>query len=505
MSRLPPAKRARRSTRAISSISGQPEAGPSRSVNDESPTKLDRGKGKAKATITQAQEKQGKQSEEEKDTTEELEAWQDFAADHYETVEQLPLELHRNFRLLRELDDGTLAQMDTLKKLIRAYVSGRIALEQPRSSSTPPKEAAFENSNREEDIIDAEMAEETLPLHEISEEGEESVVPTSGTAEPVNSAEPSLDPSLTNEKQREPGMPIADGAGGLIISCVPEPQREAPARAKFPPLPSSPIAQPSGAFKNDVQNIDSLAQTAAPREHSSSTPLKASRPPGPHSLLPEISRLVREIVRTSDEKVAVAIGAYNAVDRHIRALDSALTAQEASILLGLRPSTLPSNAVDEALDQEGGTGKTGTGQVLDGRSRGQGIDDVVGEGEDGEVTLGMGGGGSRKKGKKRKGKPKQSESQGENEEVKAEEHWNIPPDPNEPRYCYCNRVSFGEMIGCDNDECPLEWFHLPCIGLENPPTGKWLCDLCKPKANGHGTGTSAGTARKGRISGGRKR
>lgn len=210
------------------------------------------------------------------------------------------------------------AQMDTLKKLIRAYVSGRIALEQPRSSSTPPKEAAFENSNREEDIIDAEMAEETLPLHEISEEGEESVVPTSGTAEPVNSAEPSLDPSLTNEKQREPGMPIADGAGGLIISCVPESQRVAPARAKFPPLPSSPIAQPSGAFKNDVQNIDSLAQTAVPREHSSSTPLKASRPPGPHSLLPEISRLVREIVRTSDEKVAVAIGAYNAVSLSLR-------------------------------------------------------------------------------------------------------------------------------------------------------------------------------------------
>lgn len=35
----------------------------------------------------------------------ELEAWQDFVMDHYEMVEQLPLELHRNFRLLRELDD----------------------------------------------------------------------------------------------------------------------------------------------------------------------------------------------------------------------------------------------------------------------------------------------------------------------------------------------------------------------------------------------------------------
>ena len=35
----------------------------------------------------------------------ELEAWQDFVMDHYEVVEQLPLELHRNYRLLRDLDD----------------------------------------------------------------------------------------------------------------------------------------------------------------------------------------------------------------------------------------------------------------------------------------------------------------------------------------------------------------------------------------------------------------
>ena len=39
------------------------------------------------------------------DREKELEAWQDFAADHYEMVEQLPLELHRSFRLLRELDE----------------------------------------------------------------------------------------------------------------------------------------------------------------------------------------------------------------------------------------------------------------------------------------------------------------------------------------------------------------------------------------------------------------
>lgn len=24
-------------------------------------------------------------------------------------------------------------------------------------------------------------------------------------------------------------------------------------------------------------------------------------------------------------------------------------------------------------------------------------------------------------------------------------------------YCYCHRVSFGEMIGCDGSECEREW------------------------------------------------
>ena len=36
--------------------------------------------------------------------------WLDFAAERYEIVEQLPLELHRNFRLLRELDDGCVCE-----------------------------------------------------------------------------------------------------------------------------------------------------------------------------------------------------------------------------------------------------------------------------------------------------------------------------------------------------------------------------------------------------------
>ncbi|KAI8643990.1 hypothetical protein BD408DRAFT_413887 [Parasitella parasitica] len=54
----------------------------------------------------------------------------------------------------------------------------------------------------------------------------------------------------------------------------------------------------------------------------------------------------------------------------------------------------------------------------------------------------------------------------------------IDIDPNEPKYCYCNQVSFGDMVACDGDNCEKEWFHYPCVGLAEPPVGKWYCDDC---------------------------
>ncbi|KAL9939841.1 hypothetical protein V8E36_001658 [Tilletia maclaganii] len=51
------------------------------------------------------------------------------------------------------------------------------------------------------------------------------------------------------------------------------------------------------------------------------------------------------------------------------------------------------------------------------------------------------------------------------------------------RYCYCQQVSYGEMIACDSRDCPFEWFHLVCANLtEAPPDGtKWYCDHCLEK------------------------
>jgi len=58
------------------------------------------------------------------------------------------------------------------------------------------------------------------------------------------------------------------------------------------------------------------------------------------------------------------------------------------------------------------------------------------------------------------------------------------PDPSEPRYCVCDDISRGTMVGCDNrPTCKKKWFHLSCIGLdEKPPRGtKWYCPDCRKK------------------------
>lgn len=63
----------------------------------------------------------------------------------------------------------------------------------------------------------------------------------------------------------------------------------------------------------------------------------------------------------------------------------------------------------------------------------------------------------------------------------------IPVDPNEPTYCLCNQVSYGEMVACENPNCKIEWFHFGCVGLKDKPRGKWYCTDCaalKPRRKG---------------------
>ncbi|KAF7689589.1 inhibitor of growth protein 1-like [Silurus meridionalis] len=82
---------------------------------------------------------------------------------------------------------------------------------------------------------------------------------------------------------------------------------------------------------------------------------------------------------------------------------------------------------------------------------------------------------TREKRAKTSKKKKRSKAKQEREASPAD----LPIDPNEPTYCLCEQVSYGEMIGCDNDECPIEWFHFSCVGLNHKPKGKWYCPKCR--------------------------
>ena len=45
-------------------------------------------------------------------------------------------------------------------------------------------------------------------------------------------------------------------------------------------------------------------------------------------------------------------------------------------------------------------------------------------------------------------------------------------------YCYCHGPEKGRMIGCDNPDCSVQWFHMKCLKLKVVPKGNWYCPDC---------------------------
>ncbi|KAJ8984375.1 hypothetical protein NQ317_003523 [Molorchus minor] len=80
-------------------------------------------------------------------------------------------------------------------------------------------------------------------------------------------------------------------------------------------------------------------------------------------------------------------------------------------------------------------------------------------------------------GKKKKRKSRQTAQIQKEESPPRDEEPAI--DPDEPTYCLCDQISYGEMIMCDNDLCPIEWFHFSCVTLTTKPKGKWYCPKCR--------------------------
>lgn len=185
-----------------------------------------------------------------------------------------------------------------------------------------------------------------------------------------------------------------------------------------------------------------------------------------------------------DDKVQLAIQTYELVDKHIRRLDADLARFDAEI----QDKALNSRAAQLAGDQDSGSATTkrgrkkNTGVISTGKKKRSGASSD----EDGNTTSGRSTVTNKKKHQRKgigTGVGGVKGQDDEEDELSSgighpSDVLDMPVDPNEPTYCLCHQVSYGEMIGCDNPDCPIEWFHFACVGLTIKPKGKWYCPKC---------------------------
>ncbi|KAF8915038.1 hypothetical protein CPB85DRAFT_1411645 [Mucidula mucida] len=69
------------------------------------------------------------------------------------------------------------------------------------------------------------------------------------------------------------------------------------------------------------------------------------------------------------------------------------------------------------------------------------------------------------------------------------------PIEEDKKYCTCFGAGIGDMVGCDGLDCPREWFHISCVGLNHIPDGKWYCEECNAKRSTSRRGGRGGRRR----------
>lgn len=60
----------------------------------------------------------------------------------------------------------------------------------------------------------------------------------------------------------------------------------------------------------------------------------------------------------------------------------------------------------------------------------------------------------------------------------------VVSDGNHKLWCYCSQSdTYDDMIGCDNADCKIQWFHWSCVNLtkDQLPDGDWFCFDCRKK------------------------
>ncbi|KAK7279140.1 hypothetical protein RJT34_24186 [Clitoria ternatea] len=165
----------------------------------------------------------------------------------------------------------------------------------------------------------------------------------------------------------------------------------------------------------------------------------------------------KHTIRIADEKVALAVQAYDLVDTHIQQLDQYLKKFDEELR---REREL---AATTGVSASGPNGNTKSGRANE---------------------SGTGRGGRKKTRQSTSVTPAATATEAQTTVANPTGmDLDLPVDPNEPTYCFCNQVSYGEMVACDNPDCKIEWFHFACVGLKEQPKGKWYCSNCAATRN----------------------
>jgi inhibitor of growth protein 3 len=84
-----------------------------------------------------------------------------------------------------------------------------------------------------------------------------------------------------------------------------------------------------------------------------------------------------------------------------------------------------------------------------------------------------------------RGNKKQQPPVAEDADAEAGEDEEMDDDDGEDDkvYCFCHQRSYGEMVACENEDCPYQWFHTGCLNMKKVPDEDedWYCPHCREK------------------------
>lgn len=381
-------------------------------------------------------------------------AWEIVKEECHDILEQLPLSLQRNYSLMKELDEQVTAHLQAIPAVLKDYYELRVKVEEQMATN-----GANASSG---DAID---------------------------------------------------RPDADRLCKRPVS-----------RASFSSASLTPISESPSTRSLSLPNVrnggsgESNDEAETEEQDTSFETERSAVPAAPSSvqLITRIATLATDAMRGSLEKVNLANAAYAGIDRHIRALDIAIAEQEKAIEIGIRPGThpasstvvngtSPNHARSPSFESnsllalaEAATAIHAAEKTLESLQPSPISPPIKKEKKEASKKVEKQSHAAAVKPKVEPSKPKVDTSKAAKPKQQPRKDRRVgkkdpsilaivpldddePIDPNEPTYCYCNRVSFGNMIACDGPDCKREWFHYECVGITREPAAnkKWYCRDCE--------------------------